>query len=77
MTQKGHGVIRVHCDLHYDPKVTVTVVVSLAWFITQKPHGVFRGRPDLLHDPKGNGDLCSRFDLFYDLKRSRGGLMSP
>ena len=31
-----------------------------------------RGRRDLLYDPKGHGDLCGRFDLFYDLERSRG-----
>ena len=24
------------------------------------------------HDPKGHGDLCGRFDLVYDPKRSRG-----
>ena len=29
-----------------------------------------RGRHDLLYDPKGHGDLCGRFDLVYDLKRS-------
>ena len=29
MTLKGHGVIRGHRDLLYDPKVTVTFVVGL------------------------------------------------
>ena len=54
------------------PKVTVTFVVGLTYFMTSKGHGVIRGRRDLLYDPKGHGDLCGRFDLVYDLKRSRG-----
>ena len=27
---------------------------------------------DRLYDPKGHGDLCGRFDLVYDPKRSLG-----
>ena len=54
------------------PKVTVTFVVGLTYFMTPKGHGVIRGRRDLLYDPKGHGDLCGRFDLVYDPKRSRG-----
>ena len=38
MTPKGHGVIRGHCDLHYDPK----------------GHGDLCGRFDLVYDPKGH-----------------------
>ena len=30
-----------------------------------------KGRRDLLYDPKGHGDLCGRFYLVYDPKRSR------
>ena len=45
------------------PKVTVTIVVGLTWFMTPKDHSVIRGRRDLLYDPKGHGDLFSRFDL--------------
>ena len=52
------------------PKVTVTFVVGLTWFMTSKGHRVIRGRHDLLYDPKGHGDLCGRCDLVYDLKRS-------
>ena len=37
--------------------------------MTPKGHGVIRGH--LLYDPKGHGDLCGRFDLVYDPKRSR------
>ena len=36
MTLKGHGVIRVHCDLLYDPK----------------DHGHLCGRFDLVNEPK-------------------------
>ena len=36
MTSKGHGVIRGHCDLLYDPK----------------GHGDLCGRFDLVYDPK-------------------------
>ena len=36
MTLKGHGVIRGHCDLRYDPK----------------GHGDLCGRCDLVYDPK-------------------------
>ena len=39
------------------PKVTVTFVVGLTYFMTQKGHGVIRGRRDLLYDPKGQLDL--------------------
>ena len=50
------------------PKVTVTFVVGLTYFMTQKRHGVVRGRHDLLYDPKGKGDLCGRFDLLWPQK---------
>ena len=39
------------------PKVTVTFVVGLTYFMTLKSNGVIRGRRDLLYDPKGHGDL--------------------
>ena len=42
--------------------------------MTPKGHRVIRGRRDLLYDPKFHGDLCDRFDLVYDLKRSMGSL---
>ena len=54
------------------PKVTVTFVVGLTYFMTLKGHGVIRGRRDLLYDPKGHGDLFGQFDLVYDPKRSQG-----
>ena len=54
------------------PKVTVTSVVGLTWFITQKGHGAIRGCHDLLYEPTAHGDLCGLFELFYDPKRSRG-----
>ena len=50
----------------------VTFVVNLTSFMTPKDNGVIRGRRDLLYDIKGHGDLCGRFDLDYDPKRSRG-----
>ena len=53
-------------------KVTVTFVVGLTYFMTPKSQGVIRGRRDLHYDPKGHSDLCGRYDLVYDLKRSRG-----
>ena len=53
------------------PKVTVTFVVGLTYFMTLKENGVIRGRRDLLYDPKRHGDLCGRFDLVYDTKRSQ------
>ena len=57
MTQKGHGVIRGRLDLLYDPKVTMTFVVCLTYFMTPKGYRVIRGRRDLLDDPKGHGDV--------------------
>ena len=60
------------------PKVTVTFVVGLTWFMNPKGHGVIRGRRDLLYDPKGihlTFDLD--FDLIYDPKRSWGYERSP
>ena len=54
------------------PKVTVTFVVGLTYFMTPKGQGVIRGRNDLLYDPKSHGDLFGQFDLVYDPKRSRG-----
>ena len=54
------------------PKVTVTFVVGMTYFMTPKNHGVNRGHRDLLYDPKGHGELCGRYDLVYDPKRSRG-----
>ena len=73
MTPKGRRVIKGHCDILYDPKVTLTFVVGLALFMTLKGHGVIRGRCDLLYDPKGHGDLCGQFDLVFDPK-SQGPL---
>ena len=76
MTPKGHGVIRGRRDLLYDPKgqrwpltwsvwpslwpkkVTGSLEVAMTYFMTRKV----------------NGDLCGRFDLVYDLKRSWGHL---
>ena len=40
--------------------------------MTPKVQEVIRGRRDLLYDPKGHGDLCDRFDIVYDPKRSQG-----
>ena len=40
--------------------------------MTPKGHVVIRGRRDPLYDTKGQGDLCGKFDLVYDSKRSRG-----
>ena len=54
------------------PKVTVTFVVGLTYFMTPKGHRVIRGRRDLRYDPKGYGDLWGWFDLVYDPKSSRG-----
>ena len=54
------------------PKVTVTFLVDLTYFMTHKDQEVLRGHRDLLYDPRGHGDLCGRFDLIYDPKRSRG-----
>ena len=54
------------------PKVTVTFVNTLTCFFTAKGHGVIRGHRDLLHDLNGHGDLCVRFDLVYDPKKSWG-----
>ena len=59
------------------PKVTVTLVVGLTYFMTPKGHRVIRGRRELLYHLKGYGDVCGRFDLLYDPKRSRGHLGSP
>ena len=53
-------------------KVTVTFVVGLTLFMTPKGHGVIRSRRDLHYVPKVQGDVCGRFDLVYDPKRSRG-----
>ena len=38
--------------------------------MTPKGHGVIRGRCDLLYDSTDQGDLCGRFDLVSDPKRS-------
>ena len=54
------------------PKVRVTLVVSMTYFMTPNGHGVIRGRRDLLYDPKGHGDVCGQFDLVNDPKRSWG-----
>ena len=34
------------------PKVTVTLVVGLTYFMTPKGHGFMKDRRDLLYDPK-------------------------
>ena len=44
---------------------------GMTYFITPKGNGVMRGHRDLLYDPILFGDLCGRFDLVYDPKRSR------
>ena len=53
-------------------KVTVSFMVDLTLFLTQKGHSVTRGRHDLLYDPVGVVDLCDRFAIVYDHKRSHG-----
>ena len=50
----------------------MTFVVGLTSLMTPKDHGVIRGRRDLLDDHKGHRDLCGRFNLVYDPKRSQG-----
>ena len=50
----------------------MTFVVSLTLFMTLKGNGVIRGCGDILYDPKVHRDLCGRFDLVYDPKRSQG-----
>ena len=54
------------------PKVTVTFVVGLTYFMTPKGHRVKSSRRDLLYDPKGHGDLRGRFALVYEPERSQG-----
>ena len=51
MTPKGHGVIRGHRDLLYDPKGHGDLVVGLIYLMTPKGHGVIMGRCDLDYDP--------------------------
>ena len=73
MTQKVHRV-EVAVAYFMNPKVTLTFVVGVTFFMTPKGHRVgnlIRGRSDLLYDPNGHGDLCGRFDLVYDLKGHR------
>ena len=56
-------------------KVTVTFVVALTYFMNSEGHGVIRGRRDLYiatYEPINHVDLCGRFHLVYDPKRSRG-----
>ena len=53
-------------------KVTVSFMVGLTLFMTQKGHSVIRGRHDLFYDSIGVGDLCDRFDIVTDPKRSQG-----
>ena len=57
------------------PKVTVTFVVGLIYFMTPKGQGVIRGRRDLLNDLEGQLDLWpwplpegQAFDLTDDHK---------
>ena len=52
-------------------KVTVTFLVGLILFMISKGYRLIRGRQDLLNDHKGHGDLCGKFDLVYDPKRSQ------
>ena len=54
------------------PKVTLTFVGGLTYFMTIKSQGVIRGYRDLPYDLRGHRDLYGRFDLLYDPKRSRG-----
>ena len=82
---KGHGDLYGQFDLVYDPKMSRgSLEVALTYFVTPKAtvtfvvgltpkgHMIIRGCRDLLYDPKGHGDLCGRFDLVYNLKRSQG-----
>ena len=48
MTSEGYRVIRGHCDLLYDPKVSMTFVVGLTQFMTPRGHGLTKGQLDLL-----------------------------
>ena len=49
--------------------MTQKVTVTFAFGLTER-QGVIRGRRDLLYDHKGHWDLCGRFDLVKDPKRS-------
>ena len=69
---KRSQVIRRRHDLLYGLKVTVTFVVGLTLCMTPKGQVVIRGRRDLMYDSKGHCDLCGRFDLVSDPKRSPG-----
>ena len=64
-------------NILWPQKVTVSLEVTVTYFMTPKDHRVIRGRLDLLYDPKGHGELCGQFDLVYDPKRSRGHKRSP
>ena len=52
------------------PKVTVTFVVGLIYFMTPKGRRLIRGPHDLLYYPKGHGDVYGRLTYFMDPKRS-------
>ena len=72
MTEKGHRVIRGHCDLLYDPKGQSDLCCLFDLVYDPNRSGVIRGRRYQLYDHDGYGDLYGRFDLVYDPKRSWG-----
>ena len=45
------GSLEVAVTYFMTPRVTVTFVVGLTYFMTTKGHGVIRGCRDLLYDP--------------------------
>ena len=51
-------------------EVTVSCIVYLTYLMTPEGHGVIVELTYFM-TPKGHGELCGRFDLLYDPKRSR------
>ena len=61
-----------HDDLMFALAYFMTSKVMVTLFMAEKGHRVIRGSRNLLYYPKGKSDLCGRFDLAYDPKRSQG-----
>ena len=52
MTSKVTGCLEVVVTYVMTPKVLVSFVFDVTYFMTAKGHRVIRGRRDLLYDPK-------------------------